>query len=189
MARTLSLLDSSPECIAASSWMKMFGAASALVRPRGGTVSNFLTANSTPATMVFRRCWFDSAQGYNEGMREGFEDWDFALRLLKMGGRIDIVNEPLINYRTAPTSTNISSMGSRARLFGHIIDNHREVYASSFRTALVELEARSHARLILWEQLERERLNSPIVEASYGDGGMASVVRMESFRGQNFPSN
>lgn len=186
--RTLATLRSTPECRAASSWMKMFGTASAKVRPRGGSVQNFLTANSCPATLLVSRDDFTAAGGYNESMRQGFEDWDFALRLLSSGGNIAIVEDYLINYRTAATSANVVSMTSRARLYAELIDQHPEVFSRHFKHALIELESRSHERLVAWEALERDRTDSPIVEASYGDGGMASAVRIESYRGQKFPS-
>ena len=48
-------------------------------------------------------------------MRSGFEDWDFFLSILETlpEAYIGIVEKPLINYRTAPASSNIKRKGRK----------------------------------------------------------------------------
>ena len=48
-------------------------------------------------------------------MRSGFEDWDFFLSMLETSSdaHIGILEEALINYRTAPASFNVRSMEKR----------------------------------------------------------------------------
>jgi glycosyltransferase involved in cell wall biosynthesis len=125
------------EVVAASSWLEMFGAATGIVRPSGGTVVDFLARNSCPAPSIFRRHLWDGVGGYADDMREGFEDWDFFLRLLTPGGRIHIVPEPLVEYRTQPGSANLEGMTRRLRLYGEIIDRHEAVFKAHARSALL----------------------------------------------------
>ena len=55
-------------------------------------------------------------------MRSGFEDWDFFLSILETFPEswIGIVNQPLIQYRTAPASSNIKRMDKRLELMRFI---------------------------------------------------------------------
>lgn len=167
---------------AASSWLTMFGAASGVVRPAGGSVVDFLARNSCPATSVFRRELWASVGGYAESLREGFEDWDFFLRLLTPGGRIHIVAEPLIEYRTRPGSANLEGMTRRLRLYGEIIDRHEAIFTTHARSALLAQEAISIDRLARWEQLVISDPSIDPGEATYGDGGMAAHVRIATDR-------
>jgi glycosyltransferase involved in cell wall biosynthesis len=135
------------DVVAASSWLARFGTATVVVRPSGGRVVDFLARNSCPAVAVFRRDRWEAVGGYAEELREGFEDWDFFLRLLTPGGQIRIVPEPLIDYRTQPGSANVESMTQRLRLYGEIIDRHSSIFASNMRAALLAQEAISMDRL------------------------------------------
>lgn len=180
--QTYELLERDPSAKAASSWLKMFGVATASVHPRGGDVRNFLTANSSPACVLLR---MESVRGrveYDESMREGFEDWDFFLSLLTTGGHIAIVEQELINYRTAPASANIASMTKRSRLYAFITNKHHEIFAQHWRHALLESEAHSTERLLAWENLAVRSRDVDLSTATYGDGGMASIVRVSANR-------
>lgn len=80
----------------------------------------------------------------------GFEDWDFFVRLLTLGGQIRIVPEPLIDYRTQPASANLEGMKRRLRLYGEIIDRHSSVFVANMRDALLAQESNSVDRLARW---------------------------------------
>ena len=72
---------------------------------------------------------------------------------------IGIVPEPLIEYRTAPASSNVTSMTKR-------LD-----------------EAISMSRLTMWESLMRGDTTASqafMLHPTYGDGGMAAAVRLRS---------
>jgi len=160
----------------------MFGTATGVVSPTGGRVVDFLSRNSCPAPALFRRADWERVGGYAEDMREGFEDWDFFLRLLTAGGRIAIVPEALIDYRTHRASTNLESMNHRVRLYGEIIDRHHSLFAEHTKDVLLRQESTSIERLARWEQLV---LADPSVDpgsASFGDGGMAAIVRIANAR-------
>jgi len=175
---------SDDDVVAASSWLSMFGTATGIVRPTGGRVADFLARNSCPAPAMFRRQLWEQVGGYAEDLREGFEDWDFFLRLLARGGRIHIVPEPLIEYRTQAGSANLEGMTRRLRLYGEIIDRHATVFASNVRSALLAQEAISIDRLARWEELLLGDRSLNPGEATFGDGGMAALVRIATARTQ-----
>lgn len=190
------LLRAHPSMVAASSWMRTFGVLDSVVRPTGGTIRSFLPRNCCPATHILRRDMFDRCGGYDESMRSGFEDWDFFLSLLHAlpGSSIGIVEKPMIHYRTAPASSNVRSMDKRLELMRCIIEKHMDSYRLNLVDALLGIEAISDARLSGWEneikhsiagrqgisEASRDFLKSP----TYGDGGMASAVRIASAQGE-----
>ena len=191
LEETSNLLIENPSLIAASSWLHTFGVLKAVVRPSGGDAAAFLSHNACPATHHLRRRAFLECGGYDETMRSGFEDWDFFLNMLEAvpGSSIGIVEKPLINYRTAPASSNIKSMEKRLTLMRYIIEKHIRLYRELVTDAVLGIEAISMARLYGWETemtasrsagrlsgLSEKFLESP----SYGDGGMAAAVRIVS---------
>lgn len=170
------------DIVAASSWLAMFGTVAGIVRPSGGSVTDFLARNSCPASSLFRRQRWHAAGGYAEDMREGFEDWDFFLRILSPGGRIHIVEEPLIEYRTHPQSANLAGMTRRLSLYSDIIDRHESIFTRHAKTALLAQETISIERLNAWERLVVADRSLDLGEATYGDGGMAAHVRIATQR-------
>lgn len=190
LEQVVGLLKSSPEMVAASAWMHTFGVLEAEVRPIGGRLPEFLVRNCCPATHVMRRSAWNACGGYDETMRSGFEDWDFFLGLLETApdAWIGIVDKPLLDYRTAPASSNVRSMSKRLALMEYLIQKHSRSYHQYLTQALLGLEAISMGRLAGWESEIRAaaaqgQAHSPESSAflalpSYGDGGMAAAVRI-----------
>lgn len=124
-------------------------------------------------------------------MRSGFEDWDFSLSLLETADdtRVSVLSEPLIQYRTAPASSNIASMDKRLNLMRYLIEKHRESYVDHLTDAITGIEAISMERLTRWELAVKDcpellDVNPAAVafmtHPTYGDGGMAAAVRIRS---------
>ena len=194
LERTLAVLREDGTVAAASGWLKCFGVLDCVVRPGGGTLADFLPRNCCPSACLFRRELWQRCGGYDESMREGFEDWEFCLVLLEAGGpnaRIAVIEEPLVNYRTAAVSSNVKSMERRTRLLRHIIGRHREAYAAHVEQVTLALDALASSRLRMWEdavQVHPELMQHSMVtrafldHPTYGDGGMAAAVRINRAR-------
>ena len=190
--RVCGLLHERPDLVAASSWMRTFGVLDATVRPAGGGITAFLSHNCCPATHILRREAWEKCGGYDESMRSGFEDWDFFLSLLETAPEayIGIVPEPLINYRTAPASSNVRSMEKRLELMRFLIEKHIGSYREHIADAVLGVETISTARLFGWESEMLQGLAAGqelcsasadfLQQPSYGDGGMAAAVRIAS---------
>lgn len=186
------LLRGDLSMVAASSWMQTFGVLDAIVCPCGGGLNAFLSKNCCAATHIMRRKYWEKCGGYDESMRSGFEDWDFFLSMLETEPdlQIGVVQQPLIDYRTAPASSNITSMEKRLDLMRFIIGKHLESYRNHVADAILGVEATSIARLFGWEaEILRTVIgNQELSKASdefmqhptYGDGGMAAAVRIVS---------
>ena len=104
--------------------------------------------------------------------------------------QIGIVPEPLIDYRTAPASSNVKSMSKRLELMRFIIRKHNQSYQAHIEDAILGIETISMSRLDGWENeicntLKEKKILSQasvdfIKSPSYGDGGMAAAVRIVS---------
>ena len=181
--KTLARLTADGTVVAASTWLSMFGVAHGVVEPTGGPVEAFLHRNAAPASAVFRREDWATADGYDEAMGQGFEDWDFFLRLLRRdGGHVAVVPEPLLRYRTHPASANVRSMEDRLARYGQVVANHRDTFAAHLEAALLGLERTSISRLAAWESLVTDDPALAVGPVSFGDGGMAAAVRIASAR-------
>lgn len=186
------LLRNHTSMVATSSWMHTFGVLDATVCPCGGNIIPFLARNCCPATHILRRKAWEQCGGYDESMRSGFEDWDFFLSMLETvpDANIGIVEKPLINYRTAPASSNVKSMAKRLELMRFIIEKHTKIYQDYMTDAILGIEATSMSRLYGWENEILQTINARqslskesdefIKCPSYGDGGMAAAVRIAS---------
>ncbi len=195
LQRVRQLLKDNTAMVAASSWMHTFGVLDSIVCPSGGGIVPFLARNCCPATHILRREIWEKCGGYDESMRAGFEDWEFFLSMLEAmpNAQIGIVPQALIDYRTAPASSNIKSMTKRLELMGFIIRKHMGSYQAHLEDVILQGEAASMSRLYGWEsqmcrtlqnkqglsQLSDDFLKRP----SYGDGGMAAAVRIASAQG------
>lgn len=186
------LLYDNPTMVIASSWMRTFGVLDAIICPTGGNIVPFLSHNCCPATHIFRKKFYEQCKGYDETMRSGFEDWDFFLSMLETTpeAHVGIIEKPLINYRTAPASANIKSMDKRLELMRYIIEKHKSSYSNHITNVLLDIETTSNSRLFGLEneiihsikngQKLSESAENFIKNPSYGDGGMASAVRIVS---------
>ena len=186
------LLCDNPHMVIASSWMRTFGVMDAIICPTGGNIIPFLSHNCCPATHILRKKVYEQCEGYDESMRSGFEDWDFFLSMLETEPEaiVGIIEKPLINYRTAPASANIKSMNKRLELMRYIIEKHKNTYQDNITDVVLDIESISNSRLFRWEneiiysiknnRELSESANDFIKNPSYGDGGMASAVRIAS---------
>ncbi|MCI1901527.1 MAG: glycosyltransferase family 2 protein [Bifidobacteriaceae bacterium] len=185
LEKTCTALLTITGAVAASSWLQTFGVLSTVVKPTGGKLAQFLSRNCCPASCVFRKHSWQTAGGYDTSLRSGFEDWDFSLRLLEdttgtEQPSIATVTEPLLNYHTAPASTNITSMDHRLELMRTLISQHLTSYRDHVAEAVLGVEAISMRRMSSLEALTAQTPDAPALEPSFGDGGMAAAVRLAS---------
>ena len=117
----------------------------------------------------------DSSSSRNYQLQPGSVD--------SRSSRVGIVPEPLIEYRTAPASSNVTSMTKRLDLMRFLIAKHRDLYAAHIADAILGVEAISMSRLAMWESLMRGDTTASqafMTHPTYGDGGMAAAVRLQS---------
>jgi glycosyltransferase involved in cell wall biosynthesis len=133
LAETVPLLQASPADVGmVFSDIRLSGAESG-ISTRYFNRFDLLFTNTLSSGLVMRRCAFDAAGGYDEAMRDGYEDWDFSLRLARAGFRGVRLAKPLYIYQIASAaapsrSTEIDSKRLYAALWRNIRERHAESY-------------------------------------------------------------
>ena len=89
-----------------------------------------LITNLHPVTALVRRDRFEAVGGFDESMTDGYEDWEFWIKLSERGWRGVRVAEPLFNWRRHSADTMIhDAVTKHERLFDQILERHPETYA------------------------------------------------------------
>ncbi|WP_273687845.1 glycosyltransferase [Ketogulonicigenium vulgare] len=84
--------------------------------------------NLCEAGSLVRRRILDAGVRFDEGMRQGYEDWDFWLSAAQKGFRGHSVAQPLQLYRKRPVSMLSESHDADAALRQHIVNKHQWLF-------------------------------------------------------------
>lgn len=114
--------------------LRLVGAENGMV-PRYFNRFDLLFTNTLSSGLVLRKQSWEAAGGYDETMRDGYEDWDFSLRLARAGYRGIEVAKPLYIYHIASddTAPSRSSYVHTRRLYGQLWRMIRRKHAASYR--------------------------------------------------------
>jgi len=88
------------------------------------TYEDFLTGNRICGCSLFKRKIWEDIRGYDENMKEGYEDWDFWLRALKKGYKVKTIQEPLYLYRKHGKSMVDEAIEKHEKLKSYILNKH-----------------------------------------------------------------
>lgn len=129
------------------------------LKPMGKNWRYLLYTNQLIATSLFRKkCWEDVG-GYDETMRNGFEDWEFWIAITKTGWNYKIVPEFLFFYRKAKKSRQVDALkdyfeSSRE----YIYKKHKELYIEDFDNCMTvlffEINQQRTSRLLIKNSIE-----------------------------------
>lgn len=89
-----------------------------------------LFLNQLPYCLMFPKEVWRRAGGYDEGMRRGYEDWEFNIRLGSLGYFGAVVSEPLFHYRIAQSGMLI---GTSNKIHGEIWEGIRRKHSEIYR--------------------------------------------------------
>jgi glycosyltransferase involved in cell wall biosynthesis len=133
----LALLAGDDNLAVVSSYIQLFGEYRKVAKPRGGSPFNLLFSSQIPAcALVRKRCW-DEIGGYDENMRNGYEDWEFYIRIFRKGWTIHVIKERLFFYRQTKKSTLVNDTGpNRAALISYIVDKHKDWYLENIKVLM-----------------------------------------------------
>lgn len=136
LEKAVAILDERPDLGVVSCWYDTFvrrGKAIDIFKPTGGGLENFLFRSNAIGTSLYRKkCWED-AEGYDESMNSGYEDWEFWIAVTKKGWSVFIIEEVLFHYRKKPGSVLHKALEHhRETNLQYIFTKHREVYIPRF---------------------------------------------------------
>lgn len=110
-----------------------------IYQPSGGNINNVLIKNVAMGSVMFSKESWKHVSGYDEDMRDGFEDWEFYIRLLSNGGQVTIIKQPLFNYRKRLNSTTAIANSKKYELLMYIYRKHQNLYKNRFDAILMHL--------------------------------------------------
>jgi glycosyltransferase involved in cell wall biosynthesis len=110
-----------------------------LFKPSGGDIKKFILNNEATGSCMFLKADFLKVDGYDESMTQGFEDWEFYIRLLKSGGEAYIIQEPLFYYRLRSDSTTSRANKMKYDLLKFIYLKHKDLYKENFEVFISHL--------------------------------------------------
>lgn len=90
--------------------------------------NNLIWENCIFCSALFRHTDYDQTMGYNINMKEGLEDWDFWLSLIKENDIVYQINEILFHYRIHKNSRNSMATDKIISLMKQIYNNHIDIY-------------------------------------------------------------
>ena len=135
------ILDSQSVVGAVAANAELFGKVNqVIVKYTGGDSENFVYRNNAVACALIRREVWEQVDGYDETMKEGFEDWDFWLSTLEKGWRIHVIQEPLFLYRQKEVSMLQSSQLKRPELVKLLVNKHPSIFCQHVEKAIYERE-------------------------------------------------
>jgi len=138
LEKAVAILDVNHILGAVSSYCNLFIKNHQVVQkhlPKGGGIVNFLfDNNSVSFALIRKKCW-EEIGGYDEQMKNGFEDWEFWIAMTKRDWNIYIIPEFLFNYRQKKSNESldkISKLYFREANLNYIYKKHQDVYQHRF---------------------------------------------------------
>lgn len=90
---------------------------------------DLLFANPIPSGLLLRKASWQAAGGYDETMRDGYEDWEFYLRLMLRGYRGLTIAKPYMIYHVSADGMLFNqSSGKHAEIWRRIRRKHAAAY-------------------------------------------------------------
>lgn len=99
------------------------------VEPRYFKLFDQLFINRVPSCLMMRKDAWRKAGGYDDAMREGYEDWEFTIAMASAGYRCIEIPKPLFTYRVSNDGLLLRlSSKMHAELWARIRRKHHEMY-------------------------------------------------------------
>lgn len=140
--KAIAVLNQDQEVVAVSSYHHVFNGASTIeiVNPLGGKLKDFIVKNNCSSNTMFRKKAWLTVGGFDEKMKEGYEDWEFWIAILKQGGSIHILKEVLSHYRIKAVSRDQNALKKYDfELRKYIYYKHKGVYEANLDFYILQL--------------------------------------------------
>lgn len=133
LEETVKILDNDSNVSVVTSVVKLFGKRRITMKVISYDITTILADNQIVVTSLFRRADFNLVGGFNLNMKDGYEDWDFWIGILKRGGKVICAEKATFYYRYLQNSRNNSiKMDTEEKLRYQLWENHKELYSTHF---------------------------------------------------------
>ncbi|MEE8168973.1 MAG: glycosyltransferase, partial [Phycisphaerae bacterium] len=135
----LNALQAEPLLGAVYSDWRLFGERDQEIVTPAYSLPALLRENYMTVTSMYRRELFDLVNGYSREMEEGYEDWEFWIKLAEAGWFARKAPGFLLNVRVKPRSRNAAAVRSNGRLVNRIRRLHPALYHPAGREGITRL--------------------------------------------------
>ena len=136
LEKAVALLVHSPETGIVSSWGRYFTADTQLhaFQSNAKSVIDFLFYNgaNTGGSLLFRKACWEQAGGYDENPGNGYEDWEFYLRVCALGWKVHIIEEVLFSYRQHTVSRRKEMNRKEKENKKYIYIKNKDIYCTHY---------------------------------------------------------
>ena len=136
--KAIPILEQDNTIAVVTSYMQLFGEVKKISKPRGGNEYNFLFSNQCPACALVRRSSWEAIGGYDEELKNGYEDWEFYIRITQKGWTVHVIPEVLFYYRQTKKSTHKNAtLPNRPNLVDYIVEKHKDWYLGKIKELII----------------------------------------------------
>jgi glycosyltransferase involved in cell wall biosynthesis len=104
LEKTIQAFRESPETMLVYTLVVLFGAQEGLWKLKDFSLRDLAIENMIVCTALYRKKEWVRVGGYDAQVKYHWEDWEFWINMLKDGGKVVRINEPLFFYRIRPSS-------------------------------------------------------------------------------------
>jgi O-antigen biosynthesis protein len=141
--------DTNREMGIVTTWVKEFGLSDGIWKTRKYDPISLLHHNELHVASLFRKqCWIDCG-GYSTNIN-GYEDWDFWIKIVACNWKWDVCEEILFYYRKRPNSLLSSTIGRKAVIYKQIIGNNKAFFEKYHQELIIKfVEAEEKKELLI----------------------------------------
>lgn len=126
-----------------TAWVQFFGTNDTIWKTLGHNCQGFSSylqgvRNNLHSSSMFRKSCWESVGGFDESMTNGYEDWDFWLKIMSEGLHCYCIEEILIYYRQKEESMVTHADEKRPQILEKMYKKHRKFYADNLVPILLE---------------------------------------------------
>jgi hypothetical protein len=134
--KALHIVKNQKEVGVVSSWIVRFNSKEkeiVTIKAKAESIDDFLFQNACNGTSFFRKkCWLQVG-GYDEEMKNGYEDWDFYIRVCSIGWKVHIIPEKLFFYRQHTSSMRIDAYKNHdLKIKTYLFKKHKNLYLDNY---------------------------------------------------------
>ena len=137
LEKAMTVLAHNPEIGIVSSWGRYFTDEKQLqvLKSTAREVTDFLFHNAlNNGSSLFRKACWEQVNGYDENPENGYEDWEFYLRVCALGWNVHIIEEVLFFYRQSNVSRSAGMNRKHNQTQKCIYLKNKAVYTTIMKT-------------------------------------------------------
>ncbi len=154
LEKAMEVLINNPEIGIVSSWGRFFNKDKQLhiFKSTATSVTDFLFHNGVNmGSSLFRTACWEQVVGYDENPANGYEDWEFYLRVCALGWKVHIIEEVLFFYRQNIDSRSTGMNRKHNQTQKYIYIKNKEIYCEHYEELI--------DRFLMASDLEKKEIN------------------------------